>query len=113
MAYRKYHAKKTAVGGVIFDSRKEAGRYMQIKLLEQAGEISQLRLQPRYELQEKFTWNGETIRKIEYVADFEYIDMRTGETVVEDVKGYKTDVYQIKRKLFLKRYGNLVKFVEV
>lgn len=113
MAYRKYHAKKTAVGGVTFDSRKEAGRYMQLKLLEQAGEISQLRLQPRYELQEKFTLNGETIRKIEYVADFEYVDMKTGETVVEDVKGYRTDVYQIKRKIFLKRYGNLVKFVEI
>ena len=113
MTYRKYKAKKTRVGDIVFDSKKEAGRYMQLKLLQSAGEIANLELQPRFTLQEKFTLNGKTIRKIEYVADFKYTDMKTGATVVEDVKGMRTDVYKLKRKLFLAKYGNLVDFREI
>lgn len=113
MAYHKYHAKKTAVGGVTFDSQKEAERYMELKLLEKAGEISELKLQPRFTLLNNFKHDGETIRKVEYVADFQYVDMKTGATVVEDVKGYRTDVYKLKRKFFLEKYGKLVDFREI
>lgn len=109
----KYHAKKTAVDGITFDSRKEAMRYKELKALERVGKIDMLELQPRFVLMEGFRYEGKAIRKIEYVADFLYRDLSTLELVVEDVKGVKTDVYKLKKKLFLKHYGNEYKFREV
>ena len=95
----KYHAKKTAVDGIVFDSVKESKRYAELSLLQRAGAIVDLRLQPRYLLQESFKCNGKTIRKIEYVADFQY--GYNGKTIIEDVKGMKTPVYLLKKKMFL------------
>lgn len=112
VAYSKYKAKKTVVDGITFDSKKEARRYQELKLLERAGAIKDLVLQPRFLLQDKFKHKGKTERKIEYVADFKYLDIKTGRVVVEDTKGYKPDVYNIKRKLFLKKYGEDVDFIE-
>lgn len=106
----KYSSAKTDVDGITFDSKKEAEFYAGLKLRERAGEITHLRLQPRYLLQEAFKHEGKQYREIEYVADFEYIE--NGVTVVVDVKGFRTAVYMIKRKLFLYRYGDKVKFVE-
>lgn len=106
----KYSSAKTDIDGIRFDSKKEAEFYAELKLREKAGEISHLRLQPRYLLQEAFKHEGKQYREIEYVADFEYIE--NGETVVVDVKGFKTTVYMIKKKLFLYKYGNKVKFIE-
>lgn len=107
----KYSSAKTDVDGVRFDSKKEAEFYAELKLREKAGEISHLRLQPRYLLQEAFKHEGKQYREMEYVADFEYIE--NGETVVVDVKGFRTAVYMLKRKLFLYRYGSSIKFQEV
>ena len=76
-------------------------------MLEKGGAISQLVLQPRFELQESFKKNGKTYRKIEYVADFMYRDNEKKVTIVEDVKGIKTDVYKLKRKMFEKVYKTL------
>ena len=101
----KYKNKKTQIDMYIFDSTKEAKRYRELKLLEMAGEISNLELQPRFLLQESFKKNGKTYRKIEYVADFKYIEK--GKTKVEDVKGLQTDVFKIKHKLFEKKYPDL------
>lgn len=106
----KYSSAKTDVDGIRFDSKKEAEFYAELKLREKAGEISDLRLQPRYLLQEAFKHEGKQYREIEYVADFEYIE--NGVTVVVDVKGFRTAVYMIKRKLFLYKYGDKVKFIE-
>ena len=103
----KYHSKKTTIDGITFDSKKEAQRYVELKMLEKAGAISQLVLQPRFELQESFKKNGKTYRKIEYVADFMYRDNEQNVTIVEDVKGVKTDVYKLKRKMFEKVYKTL------
>lgn len=103
----KYHAKKTVVDGIMFDSKKEAARYEELRLLERAGVISQLTLQPRFELQEGFRKNSKSYRKIEYVADFMYRDNKAEETVIEDVKGVKTEVYKLKKKLFEAKYKNL------
>jgi hypothetical protein len=103
MYYRnKYHAKKTEVDGIIFDSKKEAARYCSLKLMERAGEITDLQLQVPYELQPKYRrqTDGKAIRAITYVADFVYTDIRTGEQVIEDAKGMETDVFKIKKKLF-------------
>lgn len=107
----KYNSKKTIVDGIEFDSKKEANRYCELNLLESAGEIKNLQLQPRFILQESFKYQGKTERKIEYVADFMY-EEKDGQVVVEDTKGFKTDVYKLKRKLFLKKYGDKYKFIE-
>ena len=101
----KYKNKKTQIDMYIFDSTKEAKRYRELKLLEMAGEISNLELQPRFLLQESFKKNGKTYRKIEYVADFKYIE--NGKTIVEDVKGIQTDVFKLKHKLIEKIYPEL------
>lgn len=106
----KYSSAKTDVDGISFDSKKEAEFYAELKLREKAGEITHLRLQPRYLLQEAFKHEGKQYREMEYIADFEYIE--NGETVVVDVKGFKTAVYMIKKKLFLYKYGDRVKFIE-
>jgi hypothetical protein len=89
----KYRAVKTVIDGIVFHSKKEARRYMQLKLLERAGEISNLELQPIYE----FTLADKKI--FIYKADFSYLDRKTNELIVEDVKGYKTPVYRLKKKL--------------
>ena len=99
----KYHAKKTTVNGIVFDSKKEALRYAELLLLESAGAIQNLRRQVSYELIPK--QKGE--RACHYVADFIYDE--NGGTVVEDVKGVRTDAYRIKRKLMLWRYGIRIK----
>lgn len=101
----KYHAKKTVVDGIIFQSRKEAKRYQELKLMQRAGLISDLRRQVKYELIPK--QQGE--RAVSYIADFVYTE--NGKTVVEDVKGVRTPVYKIKKKLMLWRHG--VKIREV
>ncbi|MTI49471.1 MAG: DUF1064 domain-containing protein [Firmicutes bacterium] len=107
MTYNKFRAKKTTVDGITFDSKKEANRYCELKLLLKANEIKDLELQPKFVLQDKFKKNGKTHRAISYVADFRYIDCTTGETVVEDVKGMETKVFKIKKKLFEYKYSNL------
>ena len=98
----KYHNKKVQVDMYVFDSIAESRRYKELKLLEQAGEISELELQPRFLLQERFKKNGKTFRKIEYIADFQYIE--NGRLVIEDVKGKETEVFKLKRKLFEYEY---------
>lgn len=79
---------------------------MELTNMARSGEISGLTLQPRFTLQPSFKKAGRTIRKIEYVADFMYTD-RSGQTVVEDVKGMRTDVYRLKRKMFEYRFPDL------
>lgn len=101
----KYNNKKTQVDMYLFDSAKEAKRYRELVLLERAGEIQNLELQPRFLLQEGFKKNNKTWRKLEYVADFKYIE--NGKTVVEDVKGFETKEFKIKRKIFEYKYPDL------
>lgn len=101
----KYKNKKTVVNGITFDSQKEAERFRQLLLMQQAGEIIGLRLQPEFTLQEAFTTaRGERVRAIKYRADFAYnrivkvgAEIRL-EPVVEDVKGYRTKDYELKKK---------------
>lgn len=113
----KYKNEKAVRNGIQFDSQKEARRFDQLLLLLQAGEIKDLRLQPEFTLQEAFkTVEGEAVRAVRYRADFAYrrrvkegVDTRW-EPVVEDVKGFRTKDYELKRKLML---GRGVKVVEV
>ncbi len=100
----KYHAKKTELDGITFDSRKEAQRYAELRLLERSGAIHNLRRQVRYELIPAQKKDGKTIeRACHYIADFVYEE--NGKTVVEDVKGYRTKEYVLKRKLMLQVHG--------
>jgi len=89
----KYHAIRTEVDGYVFDSRAEARRYEDLKLLERIGEIGDLELQPQFPI----VVNGKKIGK--YIADFRYMDKVKKEVVIEDVKGMKTPVYRLKKKL--------------
>lgn len=95
----KYHAKKVTVDGIVFDSKKEAHRYCQLRMMESAGLITNLQRQVRYNLIPK--QEGE--RACDYIADFVY--EKDGKTVVEDVKGMRTKEYIIKRKLMLWVHG--------
>lgn len=105
----KYGNKKTIIDGIKFDSKKEAKRYNELKLLEKAHIIKELELQKKFELQPKFINNSnEHIRAIYYIADFYYYDNEQNKYIVEDVKGYRTDVYRLKKKLFEYEYPNLV-----
>ena len=100
---RKYGNKKIEIDGYQFDSLAEAERYKQLKLMEQAGAISDLRLQPRYELQRGFTDNeGNRQRAIVYVGDFAYSE--NGKWIIEDTKGVETPVFKLKKKMMLFLY---------
>ena len=93
----KYHAKKTVVDGIEFDSAKEAKRYAKLRALEDAGKIQGLRLQVPYEILPSFECDGVKYRGMKYIADFVYY--RDGKVVVEDCKGFKTPEYKMKKKL--------------
>lgn len=103
--FSKYGNKKTVIDGITFDSKKESERYLMLKDMLKNKEIEDLQLQPKFLLQDSFKYNGKTEKKIYYIADFSY--KREGKLVVEDVKGKKTDVYKIKRKLFLYKYTDI------
>lgn len=102
----KYRNQKTERKGISFDSKKEARRFEELMLMLQAGEISDLRLQQDFTLQEAYTTpDGERVRAIRYRADFTY--QKNGEYIVEDVKSKatRTRVYLMKKKMMLERLG--------
>ena len=104
----KYFNKKVIVDGIKFDSKKEAKRYTELIMLKRAGLIKELELQKVFELQPKYINNkGEHIRSITYKADFFYYDNQKEQYIVEDTKGFRTDTYKIKKKLFEYVYPNL------
>ena len=104
--WTKYNNKKVTVNGQVFDSKKEANRYKELLLLEKAGAIKDLRTQVKFSLipAQRDEATGKVIeRECSYKADFVYSE--DGKTVVEDVKGFRTEAYIVKRKLMLWRYG--------
>lgn len=103
----KYRAKTVYHNGIKFDSKREGDRYIKLKLMEKAGVIKDLKIQPKFELQPKFDKDGQHYRPIFYVADFQYILCETGKTIIEDSKGMKTQVYNLKKKMFEYKYKNL------
>lgn len=116
----KYRNKKIVADGITFDSQKEYHRYSELKLLEKAGKITDLRLQvpfelipPQYEYYKRYGKTGKPLKDgkkaiehaVKYVADFVYIDTENKRIIVEDTKGVKTKDYIIKRKLMLYVHG--------
>ena len=106
----KFKNKPVRDGSLYFASQDEHHRYQELKLLEKAGEITDLELQPKWELLPKFTdFNGGKHQAITYKADFMYTD-KDGIVIVEDVKSppTMTQTYKIKKKLLLFRYDDFV-----
>ena len=96
----KYHSiKARCEQNHVHDSKKEARRCNDLNLLEKAGKIKWLKQQPIFSLQAKFRWRGKGIRAITYRADFSYFDIESKMFTVEDTKGYRTELYQLKKKL--------------
>lgn len=105
-ARKKFNNVPTERNGIRFDSKKEARRYEELTLMLSVGDISDLKLQPQFTLQESYmTPEGERVRAIRYVADFSY--WREGDLVVEDVKSRATATaqYKMKKKLMQERFG--------
>ena len=119
----KYHSRKVQLDGQTFDSVKECSRWKELQLLERAGEIRDLKRQVKFTLiptkreycseiggNGRFKKGKVIEHACTYIADFTYIT-KAGRYVVEDVKGVRTDVYVIKRKLMLDKYGIRIKEV--
>ena len=101
----KYGNRKVTRDGLTFDSIKEYRRYCELRLLERAGEVAELRRQVKFELLPSQRVDGKVVeRPVTYIADFVYTD-KDGQQVVEDTKGVRTKEYIIKRKLLLHKYG--------
>ena len=113
----KYRNEKVTVDGVVFDSKKEARRFQELRLLQAAGKITDLQRQVKFVLipaqrePDTLTKTGKTKpgklieREVYYKADFVYIESWTGEKIVEDAKGLRTKEYILKRKLMLYVHG--------
>ena len=106
----KYYNQKITVDGITFDSKKEYRRFLDLCLMERAGEIDNLERQVKFELIPSQKKNGKVVeRACSYVADFVYNE--NGEQVVEDTKGIRTEAYKIKRKMMRWLYGIEIKEV--
>jgi len=99
----KYHNRRVAYDGYVFDSMAEMHRYQQLVAAQEDGRISDLQVHPRFEVLEEFEdAQGTKVRPITYMADFSY--RQDGRTIVEDVKGVETKEFKLKEKLFRYRF---------
>ena len=101
----KYRNRKTMIKRILFDSEREGLRYLELLSREKTGEIQDLKLQEAFELQPAFSKAGKRYRAIYYYSDFSY--NQDNKYIVEDVKGFKTAVFQLKQKMFEYRYPDL------
>ena len=101
----KYHNTKVEYNGIKFDSIKEMKTYQLLEYRQKIGEIKELKLQVPYELIPKYKMNDKTIRKCVYIADFVYYDTGDNKIHVVDTKGFRTDTYKLKKKMFEYKYG--------
>jgi Protein of unknown function (DUF1064) len=106
----KYKAVKTTINGIKFDSKAEARRYSELKLLEREGQISGLELQPSFIIAPsvKFAASKRAKPALKYIADFAYTDFQ-GNKIIEDVKGMLTPAFKIKQHLMMSVLGIDVK----
>jgi len=106
----KYHNQKIEVGGITFDSKKEANRYAELKLMKKAHIILDFELQPEFILQDGYVRNSKNVQPIKYRADFK-VTYADGRVVIIDVKSsekFKTDVYKLKKKILLYKYPDII-----
>ena len=120
-ANSKYHAQRITIDGITFDSKKEARRWAMLKLLEKAGKINSLQRQVPFKLAPAFyvdciehlktkdkVKQVLVHREMNYIADFTYYD-HEGNYIVEDTKGFRTEVYRKKKNLMRRIYGIEIK----
>ncbi len=109
----KFQSVECVVDGIKFQSRLEARRYTQLKQMEQEGVIHNLVLQPKFLLQEKFKdpYSGKVYQPIRYIGDFMYTD-QTGQKIVEDTKGFATDLFKLKWKMVIQKHPE-IKFITI
>lgn len=102
----KYGNTKVKADGYTFDSKAEYARYCELKLLEEAGQIEDLRVHPSFVIMDGYTEpnTGKKIRTRRYEADFRYWNEDTGQMIVEDVKGKRTAFFNLKWDLVRQRY---------
>lgn len=106
----KYHNKPVVTPeGERFDSKKEYRRWKELQLLERAGEISSLMRQVAFELVPASP--PQFKRPVKYIADFTYIDEKENHLVVEDVKGVRTPLYNLKKRLMFDKFGIVIREV--
>lgn len=101
----KYRAHPTVIEGIRFASQREGARYLELRLLEKAGHICELELQPKFPVYVCRRQNGELHEAFRYVADFRYREGADKRLVVEDVKGMRTAIYRLKKKAVELQYG--------
>jgi len=102
LSYRKYGNRRTEVDGQVFPSAAEATRCQELRLLERTGQITCLRLQPRFVLQPAFVDNkGQRQSAVHYTADFAYRELGNLREVVEEVKGVMDKAAAIRIRLFI------------
>lgn len=101
----KYHNTKVEYKRIKFDSVKEMKYYQLLEYKQKIGEIKNLKLQVPYELIPTYKINNKTIRKTQYKADFTYISVKDNKLHVVDTKGFRTEVYKLKKKMFEYKYG--------
>lgn len=106
----KYGAIRTTINGITFASKAEASRYSELQILVKSGEITDLKLQPKYPLVFTPRNGADPVNVGSYIADFWY-RKKNGAGVTEDVKGVLTPVYRLKKKIVQAIYG--ITIVEV
>jgi hypothetical protein len=116
----KYGACRAEIDGITFASRREARRYAGLKLRQQVGDIIELTVQPRFPIflaglvthtapgAFAISEDRPCLTVAEYRADFSYYVAETGEFVVEDAKGFRTDKYRLKKRLVEAQYGLVI-----
>ena len=111
----KYHNKKCKYNGIKFDSIKERNYYIKLKMMQNCGKISDLKLQPKYLLIDTIHYKNKTYPKTYYIADFQYYSKEDNKIHVVDVKSEATrkdKVYRLKIKMLLNKYPD-VDFEEI
>jgi len=99
--------------GIKFDSKREMAYYANnVKPMLLAGKIRDLKIHPTYLLQDSFKREGLKHRPITYEADFEFTGLDDRRVII-DVKGFRTEIYKLKRKLFLKQLSERDIFIEI
>jgi hypothetical protein len=106
MSVTKYHNRRTTIDGITFDSQAEARRYEQLRLLQQAGDISELNVHERIVIVPAECIDGKLEHALHYEADFIYVSS-DGWRVVEDVKGAQTPLFRLKWRLVRQRWAGL------
>ena len=107
----KYNNSRPVIDGIKFDSKLEANEYCRLKLLKKAGEIKDFERQVSFVLQATFLFGKRQIRPVRLIVDFLVTEL-DGSQTVREAKGVRTQVYSIKKKLFMKQYPG-IRFIEV